>query len=141
MTMEIWHFVQQNLFLVAIAFVSGGMLLWPLVRRSSGGPWVDTLQATLMINKEDALVLDVREPAEVAGGKIVNSRNVPVSQLESRIKELEKYKNKPVIVACASGNRSASAVGRLKKHGFTKVFNLSGGVGAWQQAGLPLEKK
>ncbi|MCU0803820.1 MAG: rhodanese-like domain-containing protein [Burkholderiales bacterium] len=138
--MEIWKFVQENVFLIAIAFVSGGMLLWPAVRRSAGGPAVDTLGATLLINKDDALVLDVRQPAEVAAGKIVNSRNIPLGDLDARVKDLDKWKSKPVIVVCATGNRSGSAVGVLKKHGFEKVFNLSGGYGAWQQAGLPVEK-
>jgi len=138
--MDIWKFVQENVFLIAIAFVSGGMLLWPAARRSAGGPAVDTLGATLLINKDDALVLDVRQPAEVAAGKIVNSKNIPLGDLAVRVKDLEKWKSKPVIVVCASGSRSSSAVGVLKKHGFEKVFNLSGGFGAWQQAGLPVEK-
>jgi rhodanese-related sulfurtransferase len=138
--MDIWKFVQENVFLIAIAFVSGGMLLWPAARRSAGGPAVDTLGATLLINKDDALVLDVRQPAEVAAGKIVNSKNIPLGDLAARVKDLEKWKSKPVIVVCASGSRSSSAVGMLKKHGFEKVFNLSGGFGAWQQAGLPVEK-
>ncbi|MBS1215213.1 MAG: hypothetical protein H6R20_187 [Proteobacteria bacterium] len=138
--MDIWKFVQENVFLIAIAFVSGGMLLWPAARRSAGGPAVDTLGATLLINKDDALVLDVRQPAEVAAGKIVNSKNIPLGDLAARVKDLEKWKSKPVIVVCASGSRSSSAVGVLKKHGFEKVFNLSGGFGAWQQAGLPVEK-
>jgi len=138
--MDIWKFVQDNIFLIAIAFVSGGMLLWPAARRSAGGPAVDTLGATLLINKDDALVLDVRQPAEVAAGKIVNSKNIPLGDLDARVKDLEKWKAKPVIVVCATGNRSASAAGVLKKHGFEKVFNLSGGFGAWQQAGLPVEK-
>jgi len=138
--MDIWKFVQENVFLIAIAFVSGGVLLWPAARRSAGGPAVDTLGATLLINKDDALVLDVRQPAEVAAGKIVNSKNIPLGDLAARVKDLEKWKSKPVIVVCASGSRSSSAVGVLKKHGFEKVFNLSGGFGAWQQAGLPVEK-
>ena len=138
--MDIWKFVQDNIFLIAIAFVSGGMLLWPAARRSAGGPAVDTLGATLLINKDDALVLDVRQPAEVAAGKIVNSKNIPLGDLDARVKDIEKWKSKPVIVVCASGNRSSSAVGVLKKHGFEKVFNLSGGFGAWRQAGLPVEK-
>jgi rhodanese-related sulfurtransferase len=138
--MDIWKFVQDNIFLIAIAFVSGGMLLWPAARRSAGGPAIDTLGATLLINKDDALVLDVRQPAEVAAGKIVNSKNIPLGDLDARVKDLEKWKSKPVIVVCASGSRSGSAIGVLKKHGFEKVFNLSGGYGAWQQAGLPVEK-
>ena len=138
--MDIWKFIQDNVFLIAIAFVSGGMLLWPAARRSAGGPAVDTLGATLLINKDDALVLDVRQPAEAAAGKIVNSKNIPLADLDARVKDLEKWKSKPVIIVCASGSRSAAAVATLKKRGFEKVFNLSGGFGAWRQAGLPVEK-
>jgi rhodanese-related sulfurtransferase len=130
----------QNLLLIGVAFVSGAMLVWPLVRRGAGGPWVSTLEATMLINQKDALVLDVREPGEFAQGHILNARNVPVGELEARIKELERYKAKPVICTCATGNRSGTAVGILRKHGFANVVNLSGGLAAWQQAGLPTEK-
>jgi rhodanese-related sulfurtransferase len=134
------EFVQNNLLLIAVAFVSGAMLVWPLVRRSAGGPWVTTLQATHMINREDALVLDVREAAEFGQGHILGARNAPLAELERRIGEFEKFKARPVIITCATGNRSTNAIGVLRRHGFTSVFNLAGGLGAWQQAGLPVEK-
>ena len=130
----------QNLLLVAVAFVSGAMLVWPLVKRGTGGPWVGTLEATMLINQKDALVLDVREPGEFAQGHILNARSIPLGELEPRIKEIERHKAKPVICTCATGNRSGSAAGILRKHGFTNVVNLSGGIAAWQQAGLPTEK-
>lgn len=130
----------QNLLLIAVAFVSGAMLVWPFVRRGAGGPWVNTLEATMLINQKDALVLDVRDPGEFAQGHILNARNIPAGELETRIKELERYKAKPVILACATGNRSGGAAGILRKHGFANVVNLSGGTAAWQQAGLPTEK-
>jgi rhodanese-related sulfurtransferase len=130
----------QNLLLIGVAFVSGAMLVWPLVRRGAGGPWVSTLEATMLINQKDALVLDVRAPGEFAQGHILNARNVPVEELETRIKELERYKAKPIICACGTGNRSGTAAGILRKHGFASVVNLSGGLAAWQQAGLPTEK-
>jgi rhodanese-related sulfurtransferase len=130
----------QNLLLIAVALVSGAMLLWPLVRRGTGGPWVSTLEATMLINQKDALVLDVREPGEFAQGHILNARGIPLGELEPRIKEIERYKAKSVICACATGNRSGDAAGILRKHGFTNVVNLRGGTAAWQQAGLPTEK-
>ena len=71
-------FIQNNLLLIAVAFASGAMLIWPFVRRTAGGPWVNTLQATQLINREDALVLDVREPAEYAKGHILGAKNVPL---------------------------------------------------------------
>lgn len=134
------EFVQNNLLLIAVAFASGAMLIWPLVRRSAGGPWVGTLQATHMINREDALVLDVRDAAEYAKGHILGSRSAPLAELEGRIGEFAKHKSRPVIIACDSGNRSTNAIGILRRHGFSNVFNLAGGLAAWQQAGLPVEK-
>lgn len=133
-------FVTENIFLIAIAFVSGAMLVWPLVRRGAGGPSVNTLEATQLINRQDALVLDVREQAEFALSHILNSRGLPLSQLEARVGDVQKFKDKPVIVYCATGNRSSAAVATLKKHGFSNVVNLSGGFAAWQQAGLPVQK-
>jgi len=133
-------FVLDNIFLVAVAFVSGAMLVWPLVRRGAGGPSVNTLQATQMINRQDALLLDVREQAEFAQSHILNARGMPLSQIETRFGDIEKFKDKPVIVYCGSGNHSSAAAAVLRKHGFSKVFNLSGGFVAWQQAGLPVQK-
>ncbi len=135
-------FIQDNIFLIAVAVVSGAMLLWPYVRRGAGGgATVNTLQATMMINREDALVLDVREPAEFATGHILNARNIPLGELERRADEIAKWKEKPIVVACASGNRSTGALSVLKKHGFGKAVSLAGGFGAWQQAGLPVGRK
>ncbi len=133
-------FIQDNIFLIAVAFASGAMLVWPMVRRGAGGANVNTLQATMMINHEDALMLDVREPAEFNAGHILNARNIPLGELEKRGGELSKWKDKPIVIACATGNRSASAVGVLQKQGFARVVNLAGGFAAWQQAGLPVGK-
>jgi len=133
-------FVTEHIFLVALAAVSGGMLIWPALRRTTGGPSISTLQATLLINQQNALVLDVREAAEYAKGHVLNSRHMAMSELGARSAEIEKYKARPVIVVCESGNRSDKAAAGLRKQGFAQVFSLSGGIGAWQQAGLPLEK-
>lgn len=135
------EFLQNNYIWIIVAFVSGAMLLWPLVRGRAGGPAVGPAQATLLINREDALVVDVREPAEYSQGHIVNARNLPLGQLEKRLTELEKFKDKPLILCCASGSRSVSAGSTLRKAGFAKVYNLAGGVAAWEQAGLPVTKK
>jgi rhodanese-related sulfurtransferase len=97
--------------------------------------------ATQLINREDAVVVDVREDNEYAGGHIINSVHVPLSYLKDRLKELEKYKSKPVIVGCKTGQRSGQACAMLKKEGFEQVYNLSGGVTAWQADNLPLTKK
>jgi len=134
------EFVRNNLLLFVVALVSGGMLLWPLVRRTTGGPWVSTTQATQLINRDDALVIDVRDPAEYATGHVLGAKNLPLARLDTPAGELGKRKDRPVIVYCDGGERAAKGIAALKKQGFTRVANLSGGIGAWQQAGLPVEK-
>jgi rhodanese-related sulfurtransferase len=119
--------------------LSAARCVWPWSARH-GGPSVNTLEATQLINRQDALVLDVREQAEYAQSHILNARCLPLSQIEARIGDIEKFKDKPVIVCCASGNRSIAAAAALRKAGFSKVFNLGGGFAAWQQAGLPVQK-
>lgn len=131
-------FVTENIFLIVIAFVSGGMLLWPLVNRSLAGATVNTLQATRLIN-DGAVVLDVRDAAEYGAGHLANSRNIPTAELDKRVAELPA--NKPVVVVCASGSRAARAAAALRKAGRTDVFCLDGGLAGWRQAGLPVVKK
>jgi rhodanese-related sulfurtransferase len=133
-------FVRNNLLLIVVACVSGAMLLWPLVRRSAGGPWVTPAQATHLINREDAFVVDVRDPGEYGAGHILGAKSMPVARIEEGPAELAKRKEKPIIVYCDGSERSAKAVASLKKQGFTRVVNLSGGLKGWQQAGLPVEK-
>jgi rhodanese-related sulfurtransferase len=134
------EFLQENMIWAALAVVSGGMLLWPLV---TGGTVarLSPAEATLMMNREDALVLDVRETGEWSSGHIQGARHITLAQLEKRMSEIEKFKEKPIIVVCASGNRSASACGQLKKGGFDKVYSLGGGVSSWIEANLPLTTK
>ena len=133
------EFVQENVIWVALAAISGGMLLWSLVK--GGGNGISPTEATLLVNREDAIVLDVRETGEWNGGHIPNAHHIALAQLDKRMVELEKFKTRPVVVCCASGNRSLSAAASLKRAGFEKVFNLSGGVGAWADANLPLTTK
>ena len=134
------EFLQENIIWVAIACVSGGMLLWPLI---AGGNVANLTpaEATLLMNREDALVLDVRETGEWGAGHITGARHITLGQLDKRLSELEKFKEKPIIVVCATGNRSSSACGQLKKHGFGKVYSLGGGILAWRDASLPLTTK
>lgn len=133
------EFVQQNILWVIAAAVSGAMLIASYVR--GGGKGVSVNEATLLINREDAVVLDVREASEWSAGHIPNARHIALGRLQSHLSELEKFKDKPIIVCCASGNRSSSACGTLKRAGFERVYNLEGGIGAWSGAGLPVTKK
>lgn len=142
MSPDIMQFVQTNVWLILIAVASGAMLLWPTVRRAvHGGGEVGTLEATQLINRRDAVILDVREPGEYAAGHLPNAKHIPLGQLASRVKELEKFKERPIVITCASGSRSGSALSVLRKSGFKEAVNLKGGIAAWQQASLPLEKK
>jgi rhodanese-related sulfurtransferase len=133
------EFVQLNYMWILIAVSSGLMLLWPSLNRS-GVPNLSPGDATLLINREDAIVIDVRASSEFVGGHIPDARNIPADKLAERMGELEKFKARPLIINCNTGARSSGPCGVLKKAGFEKVYNLSGGVGAWGQAGLPLKK-
>ncbi len=131
-------FLVENIVLIVIAFVSGAMLLWPLLMRSAAGPALDTLGATRLINDTGAVVLDVRSPAEFSAGHLPNARNIPLAELPKRAAELPA--NKPVLVCCAAGNSSGRAAGMLRKAGRKDVFNLAGGLRSWREAGLPVVK-
>ena len=132
-------FIQANIMWVALAAISGIMLLWPMV--ASGGKGVSPQTATMMMNREDAVVVDVREDGEWSSGHIPNARHIPLSRLDKGLDDLGKHKERPIVVCCASGNRSMMACSKLRKAGFDKVFNLNGGIGAWRDAGLPVSSK
>lgn len=134
-------FVMDNIWLVLLALASGTALVWPwIAKRMSGIPEVGAMEAVQLINRRDAMVLDVREPAEFGAGHVPNARNLPLSQLEKRVGEIAKFKARPVIVTCQSGSRAFAANAKLKAAGFSEIFVLAGGLGAWQQANLPVEK-
>lgn len=131
----------MNMVLLATVLVSGGMLLWPLIARlSRPGQDVGPIEAVQLINRRDAVVLDVRNAADYKSGHITNARHMPEGEIDSRMKELEKVKARPIIISCARGARSMSVANRLRKLGFAEVFSLRGGIAAWQQANMPLEK-
>lgn len=132
-------FINQNILLISLVVVSGLAVLWPLLMRPAGNV-VNPGEATTLINREDARIVDVRESGEFADGHLPDALNIPVAKLTERIGELEKFKDKPLIFCCASGMRSNKACAELKKQGFTKLYNLSGGVDAWVGAGYPIRK-
>ena len=135
-------FASHNTILVVAIVLVSLMLIHSLVgERLRGYSSISPTESTQMINREDALILDVRESNEYSEGHIINSLHIPLSGLKTRMNDLEKHKAKKVIVACRSGHRSSQACATLRKAGFEQVFNLSGGVMAWQSASLPLIKK
>lgn len=131
-------FLVDNVFLIAIALVSGAMLLWPVIARRTAGPTLGTLQATRLINDENAVVLDIRAPAEFAAGHLPNARNVPAADVGKRAADLPA--GKPVLVVCADGRGAGKAAATLRSSGRERVFCLDGGLAAWRQAGLPVVK-
>ena len=135
-------FVIENWYLVAAMIVSGAYLIWPEIQKLLGAnSEVGTLEAVQLINQKNAVILDVREATEYSGGRIANAKQIPLSQLALKLKDLEKFKEKPIIVACRAGLRSAGACKLLKQNAFNQVYQLKGGLTAWQQANLPLEKQ
>jgi rhodanese-related sulfurtransferase len=138
---EAIQFMQNNWPLVTVFIVSGAMLVWPVVqRRLSSAREIGAIAATQLINRQNAVVLDLRETKEYEGGRVPSAVHIPLSQLATRGQELAKFTTRPVIAYCDRGNRSRMAVSQLTKLGFTEVFTLHGGLRAWTEAGMPLEK-
>jgi rhodanese-related sulfurtransferase len=132
-------FILDHLFIVAIAVISGGALLFPSL--APRGRRASALQATQMMNRGKATaVVDVRSSDEFAAGHLRDAKNIPLADLTSRISELDKSKNRTVVVVCESGARSDKAVRQLAAAGFEDVFSLEGGLTAWRAAGLPIAK-
>lgn len=132
------QFFIDNALLIVVAFASGAMLLWPLLRSRAAGPSVNTLQATQLINTKHAQVLDVRDAADFARGSLPNAKNIPLAEVGVRApKELRK--DRPVIVLCNAGNIAGRAAAQLRASGVTEVYVLAGGLNAWREAGLPVK--
>ena len=127
--------------MAAFVAISAMLMMSLFGQRLRGYLAASPAEATMLINREDAVVLDVRETNEFQTGHIVNSVHIPQGFLKDRLNELDKHKTKPIVVACRSGHRSGQACSLLKKNGYENIYNLSGGVMAWESANLPLQKK
>jgi rhodanese-related sulfurtransferase len=135
------QFLENNFMMLLVLISSGLMLLWSFFgNRLRGIKEVDTVGALQLINHKEAVILDVREQKEYDSGHILNAKLIPLGKLNERMNELEKFRDRSIIVMCRSGQRSATATALLGKQGYTQAYNLSGGVIAWQKANLPLEK-
>ena len=133
-------FFVDNWVLFLAALTSGGLLLWPLINQGAGGGGkVNPAEAVRLINREKAVLIDVSEVAEFASVHAAGSKSIPLASLETTA-DLPKNKALPLVVVCATGTRSARAVGVLKKLGFENARALAGGLAAWREANLPLEK-
>ncbi|MQR00298.1 rhodanese-like domain-containing protein [Glaciimonas soli] len=132
-------FLIDNIFLLGLVVLSGGALLFPMLR--GRGNKVTTLQATQLINQGKSLVLDVRDADSFAAAHLLDAKNIPLKDLAQRLVEIDKFKAKNVIVVCQTGVQSAKATSQLSAAGFEQVYNLEGGMAAWQTQGLPTISK
>ena len=132
-------FFIENWYLFTLALVSGIALALPALRRAGGGS-LSPQNAVQRINREKAVVIDVREPAEFAAGHITNAKNVPLAQFEERLPQVVKNKALPVILVCATSPRAVRAQVLARKLGYDHAEALAGGLQAWRTAGLPVVK-
>ena len=131
-------FILENWVLILVAFISGGMLVWPMVNKSRGGS-VSTSEAVRLINREKGVLIDVSEPNEFAAGHAGGARNVPFGSLEGS-KDLPGNKTLPLVLMCPTGARAGRAAGLLRKAGHENAVAVAGGTAAWRDAALPIEK-
>ncbi len=131
-------FILDHIFIVAVAVLSGGALLWPALQPR--GKRATSLQVTQVINRGKSTIVDVRTPEEFAKGHLRDAKNIPLADLQARIGELDKAKGKSVVVVCQTGARADKAIKVLQGAGFDDVVGLDGGLAAWQAASLPTVK-
>lgn len=133
-------FFVDNWPLILLALTSGGMLLWPALKRGGGGSAaVSSSEAVRLINREKGVLIDVSDAAEFAAGHAGGARNIPLQGLEGA-KGLPTNKTLPVVLMCPTGSRAGRAAATLRKAGFEKAVAVSGGTAAWREAQLPIEK-
>jgi len=133
------EFISNHLALSAMWLVSLAAIIIYHQRTTSSA--VSPQQAVMLINRKDAVVVDVREKKEFDTGHIVDSINIPLAKLKQRINELKKHKEKPVVVVCKQGQQSGDAAKTLQDAGHSEVVRLVGGITEWKAKSLPLVQK
>ncbi len=134
------EFIANHLFLFSLLVAITSLLLWNIFAGAIGVSQIVSAEVTRLINHEDAEILDVRSANEFEKGHIINAMNLDATTLAKRGKELEKYKDKTVVICCGQGQESIRVARSLKMKGFEKLYTLKGGISAWQNANLPLTK-
>ena len=133
----------RNNFLIVAGFI--GVLAFliksELSRMSRAYNVIGVNEAVLLLNKDNTVVVDVREDKEIQGGTIKGARHIRLGDLADNIASIGKNKQDPVLVYCRSGSRSAHACQQLTKAGYEDVSNLAGGIIAWESANLPVSKR
>ena len=135
---QAFEFINNNWMLVSVWGVFLAAFLWDNNQRS--GASISTAQATQMINKQDAVVVDIRDKKDFDAGHLANAKNIPYSTLAERLSELESSKERPIVLVCKSGQSVGMAGKTLKQKGF-QVFRLSGGMLEWSNQNLPVVTK
>lgn len=123
--------ISDKLFWVA-AIALGAFFVSQQLSANNG---IDAKQA-LSMTQQGALLLDVRQPEEFSAIHAPNAQLIPLGELPSRMPEIAAYKDKPIVVICRSGRRSAKAVDLLKEAGYSNVSNIAGGIQGWESDGL-----
>jgi rhodanese-related sulfurtransferase len=130
----------QAIPLAALVALTVAIIVTEITRRLTGYKRLSPAELTALVNREDALVLDVSPSGEFEKGHIAGARGVPLGQLDPEHKRIAKAKDRPIVVVCRTGQGSAQAAARLVKAGYSRVHWLEGGLPAWQQGDLPLVK-
>lgn len=128
------HYILVSLF---VAFLLAILVL----ESRRGGQKVSAQAAVSLLNRDEAIVLDIRDRKEYGEGRITGSIHIPLNSLKERAGELKKYQDKQIIVADKMGQHSAMAVKQLNALGYTNVVRLNGGIADWKGSNLPLVKK
>ena len=135
------EFFIENWFLfAALAAVMILLVFDPAGMGGSVAQAVSPMELSRLVNHEQAVLVDIRSNDEFAAGHIAKSRNIPLDDIENHSKKLEKFKKRPMVLICQSGNRAGKAATKLRKMEFDKLFQLTGGLIEWQKESLPLEK-
>ncbi|MCV6588858.1 MAG: rhodanese-like domain-containing protein [Marinobacterium sp.] len=135
---QLIEFIGNHVLLVSAFGITLALLLWTESLR--GGKAVTPAEATLLVNKEDAVLLDIRNKKDWDTGHITNAIHIPFTDLKNRMGELNKHKSKPVVVVCNLGQTAGSAAKMLKADGFENVMRLRGGMTEWKGQNLPIVK-
>jgi rhodanese-related sulfurtransferase len=133
-------FIIENWMVISVAVMSGGMLLWPLVRGAAAGGGLSAAGAVQLINREKAVIVDVREADEFAASHMGGARNIPLNTLEEKLPQSVKNKALPLVLVCDTGGRANRALAVAKKLGYEQAQVLGGGLKSWKEANLPIEK-
>jgi rhodanese-related sulfurtransferase len=140
MLQQLLQFIGHHWVLSSMLLLTLLLLFWEESKNKSGGSRLSLSDATNLINRQHAVLIDLREAPAFQSGHIVNALNFPQNDIMSRLEKLKKYQDKPLILVDSAGQQAALIGNRLRTQGFNKVYCLAGGLQSWTNAGLPLIK-